>query len=937
MRLALITGFLVAVVVTGWPAGRPETGDPVRIVLDGPERRYLSPRGDESLLEIAPGIVPPGAAIESLTFSVYGASAPFVGELVFRREYRRGPFGIRLPAALAWDATFRGSTVGVDGEPVPDGDYTYEVAVTEPSGRVSRTPPLPVVVDTRPPMIASVSAEYDVFHPTGDGSRDSVRIFQRGSHEQQWIGRVRNEAGITVREYATVDSTPPDIEWDGRTDDGAPVPDGRYEYVLAGVDRAGNRSESDPVVLVVHTRLNGVRLSPHATVAPAADRGEPGPVTYDVTISGPSDVVAWQFELTQPAADAVARPAAPVLTQEGDGAPPAQLVLDGRDADGRALAEGEYEAALTVEYRSGVRARSAAVPYIVDLTAPHGRIVAQTVPSPTAAGHDFVFGGAAREAVEFSALVSDDRWALHVEQDGRTERLPLSHLGISGEELSYRWDGRDLAGRPMSDGRYVISLHGIDAAGNTGATNEVRVVKDSRASSATIAARPDRFSPLADGASASVSLTPRIHPSDRVASARLEIIDRDGRVVRRWTDALHDHRYEWSGRTDVGATAPDGAYTARLEVLHANGNRAVATTGPIVLDTRPPEVHQLAAPYLVVRPTGDGYRETVRILQWTSGARWTARIVDSQGRLVLERRWDDRAEDFTWDARDERGRLVGDGEYRYELLGRDEVGNLTRAELALVVDTTSLPALRRPPEVSISAVPHPFVPSVDRPGQVLTLSLDASGPNEAASWSVEVSDGTGLVVRTFRGSGAPPPELAWDGRYADGRYVESASAYRAALTVTDVYGNRGEAAVRIETGVLVLRDGLLPRVMVPGIVFPPAGADLLAGNEEDVRRNLDALRSLSEVLRRSPKHEILVEGHASSDEFEEPPGGGAAGREQLVELSAMRAQSVRRALIVLGVEAGRISVAGYGDARPVVPPEDRRNSWKNRRVEFILR
>ena len=933
MRALWVIAILLVAAAPVRAGGRAEAGEPVRVAVGAEHRRHLSPHGDEAVLEINLEFEPENAAIESLSFSVYGASAPFVGQLVYRREYRRGPFGIRLPAALVWDATFLGSPFGVDGKPVPDGDYSYEIAVVGTGGRPFRTPPLPVVVDTSPPTIASVSAEYDVFSPTGDGYRDTVQISQRGSQEERWIGRIRNEAQRVVREFTAYGSTPPDIEWDGRSDEGAIVPDGRYEYVLVGVDRAGNRSESEPVPLIVHTRIDGVRLLPHATVAPVTAGGELAPVRYDVTVSGPADVVSWRFDVTPLFGPADRRSRVP---REGEGAPPEQIVLTGHDAAGQELSEGEYEVTLTVEYRSGVRVRSAAVPYIVDRTAPHGRLVAQTAPSPSDEPEELVFGGSGRVEVEFSAVVSDDRWVLHLSRDGRTERLPLTHLGLRGEQLSYSWDGRDLSGRPMPDGRYRITLHGTDRAGNAGATNEVRVVKDTRPSSATLAADPRRFSAFAEDAPDSVVLTTRITPPDRISSSRLEIMDVHGRVVRRWHDS-DQRRFEWSGRTDVGAQVPDGSYTARLEVHHVNGNRTVATAGPIVVDTQPPTVYQLDAPYRVVRPTGDGYRDTVRILQWTSDAVWTGRVVDAQGRVVAERRWSERAEDFTWDGRDEAGSTVADGEYTYELLGRDEVGNLQRAQLLLVVDTTSLPAFRRPPHLSIAAVPLLFVPSVDRDGRPLTLSLEASGPNEIAAWSVEFSDATGDPVRSFRGDGPPPAELEWDGRYADGRLVESASAYRAVLAATDVYGNRSEAAVRVETGVLVLRDGILPRVMVPSVVFPWMSADLLAVDEASRRRNLDALRSLAEVLRRSPEHEILLEGHASSDEYEDQPRIDSRRREQLATLSATRAESVRRALALLGVEPGRMSVVSYGDARPVVAPEDRENRWRNRRVEFILR
>jgi outer membrane protein OmpA-like peptidoglycan-associated protein len=45
---------------------------------------------------------------------------------------------------------------------------------------------------------------------------------------------------------------------------------------------------------------------------------------------------------------------------------------------------------------------------------------------------------------------------------------------------------------------------------------------------------------------------------------------------------------------------------------------------------------------------------------------------------------------------------------------------------------------------------------------------------------------------------------------------------------------------------------------------------------------------------------------------------------------------VMNKLIEFGVARSRLSSVGMGGTRTVVDPGDRDNTWKNRRVEFIL-
>ena len=88
-------------------------------------------------------------------------------------------------------------------------------------------------------------------------------------------------------------------------------------------------------------------------------------------------------------------------------------------------------------------------------------------------------------------------------------------------------------------------------------------------------------------------------------------------------------------------------------------------------------------------------------------------------------------------------------------------------------------------------------------------------------------------------------------------------------------------------------------------------------------RQLDAVAS---VLKAYPTRYILVEGHTDNT-------GDAAYN---AKLSLDRAQAVREGLIARGIDPGRISAVGTGDANPIASNDTEEGRAANRRVELVV-
>lgn len=96
------------------------------------------------------------------------------------------------------------------------------------------------------------------------------------------------------------------------------------------------------------------------------------------------------------------------------------------------------------------------------------------------------------------------------------------------------------------------------------------------------------------------------------------------------------------------------------------------------------------------------------------------------------------------------------------------------------------------------------------------------------------------------------------------------------------------------------------------------------GSAELDKASEPLLNSVADIANRCPAVKIEVNGHTDSV-------GNAAANKQLSE---QRAHSVVAYLGQRGIAPARITAAGFGDTRPLVPNDSEANRAKNRRIEF---
>jgi len=89
--------------------------------------------------------------------------------------------------------------------------------------------------------------------------------------------------------------------------------------------------------------------------------------------------------------------------------------------------------------------------------------------------------------------------------------------------------------------------------------------------------------------------------------------------------------------------------------------------------------------------------------------------------------------------------------------------------------------------------------------------------------------------------------------------------------------------------------------------------------------SMNIIKQVADALKQQPALKVRVEGHTDST-------GDAAKN---LDLSKRRAESVKAALVKLGIGADRLTADGLGQTKPLAPNETPQGRAENRRVEFV--
>jgi flagellar hook assembly protein FlgD len=672
--------------------------------------------------------------------------------------------GVAVPQSVTWDGTLD------SGETAPDGLYHYYVAASDDNGNYSESERYLVVVDNTPPEIELTQPEQgDKFF--GEGAKATLRIPQRGSVEDLWVGTFANAKGNIVRVAQWKNSAPEEFVWDGKNNGGTPVADGVYSYSVEAADRAGNKSAPARVANIIYSAdqpvtnitINGSRYFSPRTASPRSS------VTFDLVVpepgkAGDADATNW---LEGWSVDILDQTDQVRKTFSGITSAPAQLVFNGLDQQDQALADGNYYARLRARYHNGYE-----TPYIrsniftVDRTPPRAALtVRDTLFSPNGDGD--------RDTVTLNQNLSaeDTAWRGEIVSSAGTT---VKRFDLGGRpQTALVWNGQNDAGKICDDGQYTYRVTNTDQAGNTCTVISGFFELNTGETEVNLAFSPEVFSPNGDGVQDTIIFTPLVKSSSGISSYTLEIQNLLGESVKTFrAGSAMPAAIVWDGKNDAGIVAGDGAYIARLNAESRNGTKTGLQTQRFYLDTSPPQA-AVSAPYTLFSPDADGKKDTLPFAITTSvEKRWTGTIEGSGGKTIREYVWyNTRVPAFEWDGADESGNTAPDGSYRLTLSSTDEGGNRGVAALAgITIDT-------RPVRGWVTAEQDVISPIGRTREQHFTLSISPADGIETWTFDIIRESDTSLTPVQRWGNTVPdtamvPDTIVWNGRTSAGSAFE---------------------------------------------------------------------------------------------------------------------------------------------------------------------
>lgn len=408
-------------------------------VIFSSEYSAFSPNGDgiKDRIGLSPKLQQPDG-IEKYTVSVLDESGTEVRVI----EGNGAP-----PERIFWDGRDdRRSTV-------PDGLYRARLKLVYAKGTEPEAETRVFTLDTEFPE-AALSAEYTLFSPDGDGRKDALLIGQQGSDEQLWSGSVIDSEGETVKRVFWK-GKPGDYQWDGTSEAGNRVPDGRYSYVLVSEDEAGNRFETELDSIMVDTAPTRIFVTAGGTALSPNGDGKFEDISFSTIVNNRDGVSGWELELVTLNDGNVRK------KFSGNDRIPEGIIWDGRNESGN-FVEGAYRARFTVQYEKGNRPVAESSEFILDRSAPE--IDVKPAPVPFSPDNDGIDDELTID-IEVEDASDIESWSLTIyDPEGKVFK-EYGGTGAPGGRII--WDGKSAEGELVYAAMdYPFRMTAVDVLGN---------------------------------------------------------------------------------------------------------------------------------------------------------------------------------------------------------------------------------------------------------------------------------------------------------------------------------------------------------------------------------------------------------------------------------------------------------------------------------------
>ena len=475
-----------------------------------------------------------------------------------------------------------------------------------------------------------------------------------------------------------------------------------------------------------------------------------------------------------------------------------EITWDGKDPDGKIVSDGVYKVVVWVKDSSNNITEVDVDDFILDTKPPEVSIKKpdSMLFSPNGDGSGDVF-----IILQEDGTVEDEWNAVFTDSKGKTVKEFNWENKAPGDVL---WDGTDMDGNVLANGKYNYMINSTDLAGNKSKDYKLRGIEiDAGAPGFNLEVGAEAFSPNADGVMDELTITPLYQEKENITEWSWSLADKSG-VVRQQKGNAEDGLPEeivLDGLNSTGLPLFPGSYLFSMSVTYPNSWRPVAETD-VIIDITAPRV-EIIPERLAFSPNGDGLGDSVAVqYRANESVTWEGSVIDMTGDVILETDYARTASRVIWDGTGPGGKEVPDGEYLVLGVFTDSAGNVTYAEpFTFKID-------RRPVNTELR-VPSGFSPNSDGHEDELVVEIDSDLYIDINEWKMVFIDDAGEILSSVRGEENLPETITWDGMVTQEGNVAPAleGVYQAVLYIDYVKGD----FVKAESDLFVL-DNKPPRI-----------------------------------------------------------------------------------------------------------------------------
>jgi outer membrane protein OmpA-like peptidoglycan-associated protein/flagellar hook assembly protein FlgD len=711
---------------------------------------------------------------------------------------------------------------------------------------------------------------------------------------------------------------PDEIIWSGVNDNETWVSDGAYFLTISVWDYDGNKGEIDPVTIIVDN------------TPPSADITLPYMI-FSPNNDGNQDVLDFYQESSSEdewKGDFLDSDGKVVFFHQWSGLAP-QFSWDGNDNSGSKLDDGEFSYRLSSTDRAGNSYINEKAGIVIQ-TRSYEIKVTSMIPAFSPNRDGILDTLSFRLEADKADQISQSRFVV-INEAGEIKRNLIPSSKSFPQDLLF--DGKDQNSRFLPEGNYYGVFSAIYNNGNKPIVTSTAVQLDLTPPHAVLSRDFRIFSPDGDGKRDEISIN---QTTSIEGLWNGSIKNSAGISIKSYQWEERAIAFVWDGKNDAGQIVPDGEYLYSVQSTDLAGISGSYQTTNFVVDNKPTPV-TVKNTTTAFSPNNDGindYMEFALDQTVKEGIiNWNYIISDSDGNDVYKYQVENDnviPASLGWTGVNNNG-LIVEGQFRGTLFVEYEKGNQVSGsnEKPFVLDLT-------PPEIIHSIGQIPFSPDGDGNNDLLILNVSVRDNHDVKSWSATISDPMGQVFLNIPSSRFINGVFNWNGLSYNNELVQSVSDYQLKIKAEDSLGNISTVNDVIPIDILVLKDNEKLRISISSIYFKPFTADYLDVNPELKAKNITTLDKLAVILNKYSSHKINLEGNAVRIFWDKPSQWLAEENDVLLPLSSQRAQSIRDALVLRGIDKERMSTTGNGGYNPFVPHSDLINRWKNRRVEFIL-